>query len=149
MSTYATNKKARFDFEILDTFEAGIMLSGTEAKAIRNQRVKLDGAFVVVRGDEPFLVGLHIPPYQPANTPASYDATRARTLLLSKKEIAIIDQKTNTERLTCIPLKLYNKNSKIKVEIAIARGKKNYDKRESLKARDTKRAIDRTLKSQY
>lgn len=148
MSAYANHKKARFDYEILDTYEAGIMLSGTEVKSIRAKKVKLEGSFVVVRGGEPFIVGLNIPPYQPKNTPASYDSEQTRKLLLSKKEIAEIDQKTNTERLTAIPLKLYNSGQKIKLEIAVVRGKKKHDKREALKARDSKRDIERTLKNQ-
>lgn len=125
------------------------MLSGIEVKSIRNKSVRLEGAFVVIRGGEPFVVGLQIPPYQPSNTPKQYDPEATRKLLLSKKEIGIIDQKTNTERLTAIPLKLYSKNQKIKLEIAIVRGKKKHDKRETIKARDTKRDIERTLKTQF
>lgn len=149
MSTYTTHKKAHFDYEILETFEAGVVLSGIEVKSIRLKKARLEGAFVIVRGGEPFVVGLDIPPYQPSNTPKKYEADKARTLLLSKKEIAILDQKTNIDRLTAIPIKLYNKNRKIKLEIAIVRGKKKFDKRETLKARDTKRDIERTLKSQF
>lgn len=148
MSTYATHKKARFDYEILDTYEAGIVLSGNEVKSVRSNRAKLEGAFVIIRGKEAFVVGMQIPAFQPANAPKSYELDRPRKLLLSKKQIDEMDQKTNTDRLTAIPLKLYNKNRKIKLEIAIARGKKQHDKRETLKARDTKRDIDRTLKNQ-
>lgn len=149
MSSYASNKKARFDYEILETYEAGIMLSGSEVKSIRANKARLDSSFVIVRGGEPFIVGLQIPPYQPKNTPKSYESEQTRKLLLSKKQIAEIDQKTNTERLTAIPLKLYNVGRKIKLEIAICRGKKKQDKRETIKARDTKRDIERTLKNQY
>ena len=148
MTTYAKHKKAHFDYEILDTYEAGILLSGIEVKSIRSNKARLEGAFVVIRGNEPFIVGLNIPPYQPSNTPKNYDSEQTRKLLLSKKQIAELDQKTNTERLTAIPLKLYNSNRKIKLEIAVVRGKKKYDKREVLKARDTKRDIERTLKNQ-
>lgn len=149
MSTYANHKKARFDYEILDTYEAGIVLTGQEVKSVRNKQARLEGAFVLVRGGETFIVGLKIPPYQPKNTPASYDSEQTRKLLLSKKEIAEIDQKTNTEKLTAVPLKLYNAGRKIKLEIAVVRGKKKHDKRETLKERDTKRDIERTLKNQY
>lgn len=148
MSTYATHKKARFDYEILDTYEAGIVLSGNEVKSVRSNRAKLEGAFVIIRGKEAFVVGMQIPAFQPANAPKSYELDRPRKLLLSKKQIDEMDQKTNTDRLTAIPLKLYNNNRKIKLEIALARGKKQHDKRETLKARDTKRDIDRTLKNQ-
>jgi len=148
MSTYANHKKARFDYEILDTYEAGIVLTGNEAKSIRNNRAKLEGAFVVIRGSEAFIVGMQIPAFQPANAPKNYEIDQTRKLLLSKKQIAELDQKTNTDRLTCIPLKLYNKSRKIKLEVALARGKKHHDKRETLKARDNKRDIERTLKNQ-
>ncbi len=148
MNTYIQNRKATFDFEILKTYEAGLVLHGYEVKAIRAKKANLKGAHVIVRGGEALLVGASINAYQPKNTPKSYDPERVRTLLLSKKEIAEIDQKTNTERLTAIPIKLYNTGQKIKLELAIARGKKKHDKRESLKERDTKRDIERTLKTQ-
>ena len=149
MSQYARNGKASFDYEILDTYEAGIVLSGQEVKSIRAKRAKLDGAFVIIRGGEAFIVNLAIPAFQPVNAPKSYDAERPRKLLFSKKELGVLDRATNTERLTAIPLSLYNKGRVIKVSVAVARGKKKHDKRESIKARDTKRDIDRTLKSQY
>ncbi len=148
MSTYINNRKAHFNYEILDTLEAGLVLHGYEVKAVRQGKGKIEGSHVVVRGGEVFLVGASITAYQPANTPKNYDPERTRKLLLSKKEIAVLDQKTNTEKLTAIPLKLYNSGQKIKLEIAVARGKKKYDKRETLKARDTKRDIERTLKNQ-
>ena len=124
------------------------MLHGYEAKAIRAGKGKLDGAYVIIRGKEAFLVGASVAAYQPANTPKSYDPERARKLLLSKKELAHLELQTETARLTAIPLKLYNVGRKIKLEIALARGKKKHDKRESIKARDSKRDIERTLKSQ-
>lgn len=149
MKAFATHRKARFDYEVLDTFEAGIMLSGQEVKSIRNGKAKLEGAYIIIRGNEVFITGMHITPYQVANTPKDYEPEQIRKLLLSKKEISILDQKTNTDRLTVIPLKLYNHNQKIKVEIAVVRGKKKQDKRNTLKDRDNKREIDRTLKTQY
>lgn len=148
MSNFAYNRRARFDFEINETFEAGIVLLGFETKSIRSGRVKLDGSYVIVRGGEAFWVGGSITPYQTANTPKNYDPSRARKLLLSKKELAQLSRATEQERLTALPLSLYNKGRKIKVEVAIARGKKKVDKRESIKARDVKRDISRTLKSQ-
>lgn len=149
MSAYIQNRRATFDFEILKTYEAGLVLHGYEVKAIRAGKGNLKGSHVLVRGGEALLVGASITPYQPANTPKSYNPERPRTLLLSSKEIAELDQKTNTERLTAIPIKLYNSGRKIKLEIALARGKKKTDKRENIKERESKRDIERTLKNQY
>lgn len=148
MKTFIQNRKARFDFEILKTFEAGLVLFGYEVKSIRAGKGKLEGAYVLIRGGEAFLVGASITPFQVANTPKSYDPERPRKLLLSKKQLALFEQQTEKSRLTAVPIKLYNNGQKIKLEVALARGKKKQDKRESIKARDTKRDIERTLKSQ-
>lgn len=148
MSTYASNKRARFDFDILQVFEAGLVLLGTEVKSIRAGRAKLDGGHVIIRGGEAFLVGVGISAFQPINTVKGYDPERARKLLLSPKELTLLHRETEQSHLTAIPLSLYSKGGKIKLEVALARGKKKADKRESLKARDVKREIDRTLKSQ-
>jgi SsrA-binding protein len=149
MPTYLTNKKVHFDFEVLDTYEAGLVLAGYEVKSIRTGKGSLTGGYVIVRGGEAYLVGVNINPYQVANTPKSYDPERARKLLLNKKQLAEIELATEKQGLTCVPIKLYSSNRKIKLEIAIVRGKKKHDKRESIKERDTKRDIDRTLKTQY
>lgn len=148
MANYIQNRKARFNYDILDTFEAGLVLHGYEVKSIRASKGKLDGAHVIIRGGEAFLVNASISPFQVANTSKKYDPERPRKLLLSKKELALFEQQTEKAGLTAVPLKLYNKGQKIKLEVALARGKKKHDKRESIKARDTKRDIDRTLKSQ-
>lgn len=148
MSAYANNKKAHFNFDILETFEAGLVLLGTEVKSIRDGRARLDGGHIIIRGNEAYLVGIGISAFQPSNTPKSYDPERVRKLLLSKKELAKIKRATENDHLTAVPLLLYRKGGKIKLEFALARGKKKADKRESLKARDTRRDIDRTLKSQ-
>ena len=148
MSTYIKNRKARFNYEILETFEAGLVLLGHEVKAIRAGKGKLEGAYVIIRGGEAFLVGSNITAYQPANAPKNYDGERVRKLLLSKKELAHLERQTETAHLTAVPLRLYNTGRKIKLEVALARGKKKHDKRESLKARDSKRDIQRTLKTQ-
>ena len=145
---YIKNTKARFDFEILETFEAGLVLYGHEVKAIRAGMGKIVGGHVLIRGGEAFLVNVSINPFQKANTPKNYDPERPRKLLLSKKQLAEIEQATEKNRLTAIPLALYNKGSKIKLELGVARGKKKADKRHTLKERDTKRDIERTLKSQ-
>lgn len=148
MSNYARNKKAHFDFDILETFEAGLVLLGTEVKSIRAGKAKLEGSYVVVRGGEAFLVGASIAAFQPINTSRGYDPERSRKLLLSQKELANIHRETEHTHLTAVPLSLYSKGSKIKLELALARGKKKADKRESIKSRDVKRLIDRTLKQQ-
>lgn len=148
MSTYQTNKRASFDYEIIKSFEAGLVLFGYEVKSIRSKKAKLEGSHILIRGEEAFWVGSSVSPYQPVNTPKEYDPERARTLLLSKKEIREIERATEENGLTCIPIKLYGKDGKVKLEIAIAKGKKKVDKRESIKKRDTKRDLDRIIKSQ-
>ncbi len=148
MTTYVHNRRAHFDYEVIETLEAGIVLQGHEVKSVRHGRAKLDGSYVVVRGGEAYLVGSSIAPYQMANTPKSYDPTQPRKQLFSKKELVRLGRATDQERLTALPISLYSKGRKIKVQVAIARGKKKADKRDSIKARDVKRDIDRTLKSQ-
>jgi len=149
MAQLASNKKAKFDYELLDTYEVGVSLLGTEVKALRSGQGKLDGAHVIVRGGEAFLVNASIPPFQKANAPADYDAERARKLLLTKKEIAELEQKSEKQGLTVVPIKWYNAGRKLKLEIAIGRGKKKTDKRQTIQARDTKRDIERELKMKY
>lgn len=147
--SYAYNKKAGFDFEILEKFEAGLVLLGTEVKSIRANRAKLDGGYVIVRGGEAYLTGVSVPAFQVTNTEKGYDPERVRKLLLKKKELKQLTEQTDKQGLTAIPLSLYSNGRSIKLSFAIARGKKKVDKRESIKARDVKREIDRTLKSQY
>lgn len=146
--SYVNHKRARFDYDILETFEAGLVLLGTEVKSIRAGRAKLEGGHIVVRGKEAYLVGISIPPFQVTTAPKGYDTERARKLLLSQKELILLERETEKAGLTGIPLKLYNAGRNIKLEIAIARGKKKADKRESIKSRDVKREIERTLKNQ-
>jgi len=146
MVSLISHKRASFDYEILDTYEAGISLLGTEVKSVRSKQGKLEGAHVLIRGGEAFLVGASIPPFQKANAPQTYDPERPRKLLLSKKELAELDMKSNQAGLTIVPIKLYNKGRNLKLEIALVRGKKKYDKREVIKKRDTERDIARSLK---
>ncbi len=141
------NKKAFFNYEILKKFNTGIELLGLEVKSLKAKRGTLDGAYVLARDNEVFLLGATIPPYQPKNTPADYEPTRPRRLLLTKKEISQLVGWENQRGLTIIPLSLYNSGRKIKVTIAVARGKKKYDKRETLKKREANREIQRTLKN--
>jgi len=148
MASLVKNRKATFNFELLDRYEAGVALSGGEVKAIRAGKAKLDGAYVKIYDGQAVLIGASIAPYQPKNTPDSYEPDRARQLLLSKKELAKLDRQTNEANLTIVPISFYNKNGKIKLEIATARGKKKADKRQALKERAVKRDLDRTLKGE-
>ena len=146
MATYIDNKKALFNYTVEDTYETGIELSGHEVKAIKSSMGNLHSAFCIVRGGEAFLIGMHIPPYQPNNIDLGYDPDRNRRLLLSKKEIKKLAEKDGVKGLTLIPLSLYSKGRLIKVSVAIARGKKVFDKRETIKKRDTDREIRREYK---
>lgn len=145
--SFIENKKARLEYEFLETYEAGASLSGHEVKAIKKGMGSLDGARVMVRGGEAFLVGASISPYQTKNTPDSYDTERSRRLLLNKKELIGLAEYEGQKGLTIVPIKWYNSNRKVKLEIAVARHKKKYDKRQTLKERDVKRDIERTLKN--
>lgn len=146
MPTYAVNKKARFDYEILDTLEAGLMLTGPEVKSVRDGHVKLVGAFVTFHGAAAFLTNAHISQYAHSAPVESYDPEHSRKLLLSKKQIAYLRGKIEEQGLTIIPLSLYTKGRYIKVEVAVARGKKQYDKRETTKKRELDRDVRRALK---
>lgn len=147
--TLIENKKVRFNFELLETFEAGIELFGYEVKSLRNNQGKLEGAHVIVRGGEAYLVGASIPAFQPANAPKSYDPSRTRRLLLSKKELNLLLGAESKKGLTIVPISVYNAHGLLKLSLAIARGKKDVDKRETIKERDTKREIDREMKRQH
>jgi SsrA-binding protein len=140
------NKKVRLNYEITETFEAGMELFGFEVKSLRGKLGSLEGSHIIIRGNEAFLVGATIPPYQPANTPESYEPDRNRKLLLSKKEIAQLAGLEKQRGLTIVPISVYNKGSKIKIEIGVGKGKKKYDKREDIKKRDTERDLKRSLK---
>ena len=145
MKTYADNKKARFDYEVLESFEAGLVLNGQEVKSIRNGNIGLKGSYVIIREGEVYLIGANIPPYQPKNALPDYDPERLRKLLLNKKEIDYLVGKTKEKGLTLIPLKIYSKYAKIKLEFGIAKGKRKADKRETIKKRDTDRENRREL----
>ncbi len=142
---YASNPKAGFDYEILETLEAGVILKGYEVKSIKTGKVSLKGAYVKIINQTPMLIGATISPYQAANMPGTYDPQASRTLLLNKKQIATLVGISKNQGLTLIPLKLYGKNGKIKLLIGIARGKKKYDKRETLKHKDIQRAKARGI----
>lgn len=148
MPTYATNKKARFDYTILETLEAGIVLSGSEVKAVRQGNINLKGAFVAVYGNRAELLNAYIGPYKYAAVKETYDPSQSRTLLLHQKEIAYLQGKKQEEGLTIVPLSVYTKGRQIKIEIGVAKGKKQYDKRESVKNRDIKKEMARRLKGE-
>jgi SsrA-binding protein len=141
------NKKARLRFEMIETYQAGLELLGGEVKSLRLKQGSLEGARIVVRGGEAFVIGMTIPPYQGANSITMYDPERPRRLLLSKKEIGELLEAEGKKGLTVVPLELYNAHRYLKLRIAIARGKGKVDKREDLKRRDAKREMDRALKS--
>ena len=144
--TIAKNRRAFHDYEILETFEAGIELTGTEVRSLRDNNAQLTDAFALIRGGQAWLNNLHIAPFQHDNI-ANGVPDRRRKLLLHKKQIRYLAEKTQEKGLAVVPLKLYfNDRNLVKVEIALARGKKLYDKRTSLKERDVKREIDRALK---
>lgn len=147
MATFAENRKARFNYEIVDTLEAGIVLSGQEVKSVRAGRVSLEGSFASIRGGELFLLGASIPPYQPKNLLKEHDPERARKLLVSKKELNKLIGIEKAKGLTLVPLSVYNRGIRIKLSLAIARGKKTHDKRETARKREAAREMRRILKN--
>jgi len=147
MKILSENKKAYFDYEVLEKFEAGIVLIGQEVKSIKAGRINLAGSYVVPRDSEFFLINAKIPPYQPKNVPESYDPLHSRKLLLKKKEIDYLIGEVRQKGLTLVPLKVYTKRGKIKLEFGVAKGLKKADKREIIKKREVEREIKRELKS--
>ena len=144
--TIAKNRRALHDYEILETFEAGIELTGTEVRSLRENNCQLTDCFALVRHGEVWLNNVHIAPYKQGSI-FNPDPDRRRKLLLHKKQIRYLQAKTQEKGLAIVPLKMYFKdNGLVKVELALARGKKLYDKRSSMKERDTRREIDRAIK---
>lgn len=149
MATLAYNRRALFDYSILEAYEAGILLAGYEVKSIRSGHLNLAGSYVTLKDGEAYLINAYIPPYQPKNAPADYDAARTRKLLLRKAEINSLVGKVKQKGLTLIPLRVYTKGSKLKLEFGLARGKKEFDKRATIIEREDKRKIDRALREKY
>lgn len=139
----ATNRKARFEYFLLDTFEAGMSLQGTEIKSVRAGQISLAESFVDVNASEAWLMDAHIAPYEPASR-YNHDPRRPRRLLLHKKEIREMWNAVRQKGVTVVPLKVYIKGGRAKIEIAIAKGKKLYDKREQIAKRDAERDSDRS-----
>ena len=145
MNILAENRRARFDYEVLETLTTGIILTGHEAKSLKKRGANFPSSHVIIKNNETFLIGLDIPSFQPANAPSNYEPDRVRKLLLNKEEIKYLIGKLNTG-LTIIPIKIYyNHRGLIKAEIALARGRKKHDKRELIKKREAIREIRKKL----
>ncbi len=145
----AKNRRAFHDYEILDTLEVGIVLTGTEVCSLRENNCQLTDCFALIRNNEVWLNNLHIAPYSHGNI-ANPDSDRKRKLLLHRKQIRELVQKTQEKGLTLVPLKMYfDQNSRVKLELAVGRGKKLYDKRAAMAERDSKREIQRAMKQRY
>ncbi|MBU4421588.1 SsrA-binding protein SmpB [Candidatus Parcubacteria bacterium] len=142
----AENKKTYHDYEILEKYEAGIVLYGFEVKAVRNGNISLKGAYVTFYNNEAYLTGSFIGKYKPAGGLSDYEPERGRKLLLKKREILYLKGKSEVKGLTILPLSVYTKGSKVKIEIGIGKGKKQYEKKEKIKKRDIEREVRRTLK---
>ena len=141
MSTLAKNKRAYFDYNILEKYEAGIVLYGYEVKAVKLGHISLQGSYVVIKNSETFLLNMHVSAYQAANMPKDYDPTRSRKLLLKHSEVNSLIGKSKAQGLTLLPLSVYTKRGKIKIEIGLAKSKKKYEKRELIKKRDIEREM--------
>ena len=148
MTTYVQNRKVHFNYEIEKSLEAGIELFGHEVKAVKTGHGSLEGAYIVVRGGEAYLTGATIPPFQQNNTSQEYDPARNRRLLLHKGQIKELADIEAGKGLTIVPISMYNNKGKVKIEIGIARGKKKFDKRQSIKKRESDKEIRRSLKNQ-
>jgi len=146
MKTLANNKRAKFDYEVLETLEGGLALLGTEVKSVRAGQMSLRGAFVTIHDDEAYLTNATIPAWQKKNAPADYDPERSRKVLLKKSEIKTLIGSRKSKGLTIIPLRVYNKGPKIKLEIGLVRGKKQHDKKQAKKEQDVKRDTERMLR---
>ena len=142
VKTVATNRRARFEYQLLETFEAGLVLKGTEIKSVRKGQISLQEAYVRTDGKQAWLVGAHIAPYEHASA-FQHDPDREKKLLLNKREIRELYDAVRIKGLTIIPVRVYLKGGRAKVEIAIAKGKKKYDKREAIKKRDFEREESR------
>jgi SsrA-binding protein len=145
MEIVSTNKKARFNYEIIEKIEAGIALKGTEVKSIRNRNVSIGESYAQIKDDEVFLHNLHISPYEQGNR-ENHDPIRVRKLLLHKREIKKLVARTQQKGLSLVPLSIYLRKGKIKVELGIGRGRRLVDKREAIKKKTIEREIERIVK---
>jgi SsrA-binding protein len=148
IKTVATNRKARHEYHFDDTYEAGLVLMGSEIKSIRAGRVSIQEGYVLFKDGEAWLVNVHIAPYDPASQ-QGHDPRRRRKLLLHRRQIDRLQSQSREKGYTVIPIRLYLKEGRAKVEIALARGKKLYDKRQAIAKRDSKRQVERALKERH
>src|SRR5687767_816588 len=144
--TISTNRRARHEYEILETVEAGLVLRGTEVKSLRDGQVTFKDSYATIRNDEGYLVGCHISPYS-HGTDANHDPERDRKLLLHRRELQRLTGKIAERGLTLVPLRLYFKDGRAKIELGLARGKKLHDKRSSLREREVRREMDKAARS--
>lgn len=142
---FTRNAKALHEYDILETVEAGLVLRGYEVKSIKSGRAQLKGAYVRIINGTPWLIGASVPPFQPGNLPVDYQERADRKLLLSKREVATLLGLQQAHSVTLIPLRLYEKKGRVKLEIGVARGKKKYDKRETIKKKDVARSRQRGM----
>jgi len=146
MRIIATNKRASFDYTLFDRYEAGIVLSGQEVKSAKSGHASLKNSFITLKGSEPYLTNAHISAYKYAGKTDIPNPTRPRKLLLHKKEVSSLIGKSQTQGFSLIPLKLYVSGKLVKIEFALARGKKQYDKRQDIAKRETQKKISRALR---
>ena len=146
MKTLVRNKRAKFDYDILETLEVGLALEGVEVKSVRAGNMSLRGAFVTIHGEEAFLTNATIPPWQPANTSEGFDPERPRKLLLKKAELKRLIGAKQAKGLTIVPIRVYSKGPHLKLEIGLARGKSQANKKQQKKEHDIRRDVDRLLR---
>ena len=148
MPTYALNKKAKFDYEILETFEAGLVLTGQEVKSIRTGHINLKGTYITFHSEKAYLTNAHIPKYKFAGNIRDYNPERSRAILLKSKELRYLRGKLQEKGLTIVPISVYTKGRRIKIKIAVVKGKKKYDKRRSIKKRELDRETAKAIKGE-
>lgn len=146
MTVIATNKRASYDYELMGRYEAGLVLTGAEVKSVKTGHASLKGAFVTVKGEELYLTNALIPRYAHAHRDTRHEDTRPRKLLLRKREIRSLIGKSRTEGLTLVPIRLYTKKQLVKLEFAVGKGKKAYDKRSDIGKREAKRRVERAMR---
>jgi len=149
MKILAINKRANYDYEILEKLEAGLVLKGYEVKSIKTRHISLKGAYVAIIGGEAFLINANIPAYQPLNMPKNYEPTRSRKILLRRSQIKSFIGRISQKGLTLTPIKVYSKGKLVKIEIGLGKGKRKIDKREKIIERETRRKIERELKNRH
>ncbi len=147
MTVIATNKRANFDYALTDHYEAGLVLTGAEVKSVKTGHASLKGSFVTIHGNELYLTNALIPRYAQAHRDTSHEASRSRKLLLKKSEIRSLIGKARVSGLTLVPIRLYTKKQLVKLEFAVGRGKKEYDRRSDIGKRDAKRRMERAMKN--